>query len=218
MKTKGITTKRAAGKKAVAKEKSKDLFSLYDNCDICPLWVYIDIVCDNKLESLIIKGKPTNEELEEGKVRLLIDYSNASGNLEQSSKTDKIRKIYHYTASIQGLFLCINLIELGEYESTFDYLKTHNIYEKDPSKIIEKIISKIRSYELQINKNKNDLSTSPSEKIKREDFEKELVVLSKYMGFQITKFNTRLSEYIQYRKSYEQYILILNSQKNGIQH
>lgn len=215
MKENTTIQKKAVGKKTAGKEKSTRSYTLYDTCDKCTLWVYIELVCEDNIEALIVEGKPTKEELEDAKRELLFEFSNMMSDFSNSKELTSVKNIYKYKSELTSLVLCANLVSAGDTEKIKDELKLFGIYAKTNEEIIKKIESKIKSVKLRLNiEYKNVESTRKEEyKPQKSDFAKMLVVLSKFSGYKLDKYSITLEEYAEHIKLYNEHIEAVN-QKN----
>jgi len=106
-------------------KKSKAI--LYDSAYNTPLSVYIDVVCDNKLESLIIAGLPTVEELEEAKLKICSEYAEIAGGGENKAFTEVASSYYSRLCGVIGLEMAMKLLLAGRYDAAIDFLNRGGI-------------------------------------------------------------------------------------------
>ena len=60
-------------------------FEIIDSVYACPLSVYIDVTVDDRMDGLIISGRPTHDELEEAKMKLVSEFTELSGGGEMKA-------------------------------------------------------------------------------------------------------------------------------------
>lgn len=210
-----FTTKRVAGRKQVKKEESYKSYSIYDNCNVCPLWVYIDIVCHSKDESLIISGNVDKNILESVKQSLVLEFSELTGDSQTLGMRLRLEKIYQLKNEILGLSVCLELLQDDNYNDVISYCKSvkipisneitpenyQNTYNKLESRLKSKNVQlkeELKQYEKLYN---NDSKHKPNE----QHFNEQLAVLSKHNGFRIDK-NISLAEYAAYIKNFNDYV------------
>ena len=224
---KHTTTKKRAGKKPDVPEKSRKLFVIYKNCYDCPLKVYIDIVCDNNINSLTISGNPPHEVLEKAKDEIIAEFSDLIGGGNINKKAILLKNIYTYRSQITGLKMCIYLIMSGHTDEAVVSLNKLGVKcstpenEKELYDLIDKVINKIKDRDIRGRKlNKEYIAqitrNEKVRKIDKSDFIEQIVELSKWAGFRLTTDIT-LAEYASYIRSMNKYIETMKSKtiKNG---
>lgn len=215
------TTEKNAGKKQEVKELSKQSY-LYDTCDKCPLWVYIELVCNDNISVLVINGDHTDNELIEAKRKLMMEFSEISGNEQSTIISNTLKNIYLYRSEIQVLSMCIRLIYAHKYDEAIKLLKEYNINVSIPDNEQEfmklmKIIegkSKMKLLKLKEAKRKYEslYNSEESKEITPVYYDKQLVMLSKHVGFKLDK-NIFLSEYAAYLNDFKNYLKITQNGK-----
>lgn len=203
--------KKHVGRKRGAKERSNRSYTLYDSCDKCPLWVYMDLVCDEKLESLVINGKAPEDVLKEARTNLIIEFSQLSGDTHTDVINNILRKIYLYKNEINIFRICASLIVSGEYESSLKQLAKMGIRSGIPQNteqangLLKNIEGRIKGKDIYLQKEikrYEELTKDQGENPKRQLYEEQIVVLSKHSGFKLDK-NMTLAEYAAYLKDYK---------------
>lgn len=210
------------GKKTEAKGFSKESYTLYDTCDKCPLSVYIDVVCNDNNKALIVSGNPREDALTATRMNLIMEFSELSGNEYTDRYHSVIRQIYSYKSVINGLNMAMNLVALGRFDVSIEYLNKNGVPCKAPNtdKESEMLLKKVqgvikgklvkymevcKKYE-SINKESSSVAPTP------QYYTENLIMLSKHIGYKLDKSIT-LAEYAGYIKDYKQHIEILN--RNG---
>ncbi len=200
MKVKQLMTGWNVGRKN-QKERSDRSFTLYDNCNICPLSVYVDLVCNNNLRSLIISGNPTDDEVEIAKISLILEFSELSGNTQTHSVNNLLKGIYMSRMQIKSIEMCINLISSGRYSVAKDYLKSIGISKVDVKYLQGVIKSKVINLKKDISRYDSLVKESGSKKPTAQFYNHQLAVLSKYLKFDVPMSIT-LAKYAEYLKLY----------------
>ncbi len=198
--------KKVVGKKQEDKEMSNISYTLYDNCNICPLRVYVNLICDGNLQSLIIEGEAPEDILKATKSKLIIEFAELSGNVQMLSVNNSIKKIVVYRNEILTLQICANLILLGKIDSALEKLKEFRIDTSDPQKIIKRIESTIKTKIVHLNKELSKYSESTdsdSDKPSSQVYNEQLAYLSAHFKFNIN-MDITLAQYAAYIKMYNQ--------------
>lgn len=226
MKESYLSKRNNAGKKEDGLEKSSNA-SLYDTCDICPLSVYIDVVCDNRLERLIISGNPTCEELKEAKYKLIAEFSELCSGNEEKAFNEAVRSYYYLRTLIIGYESCISLIVEGKFDSAIEFLNNNGIKckvpadEKERLELIRSIETKIKGRILkfrQAERTFKALCSKKGEKPTRKYFNHLLVMLStcEMIKMQLDRNKLTLAEFAEYLNvfnDHQQYLKTLQIKK-----
>jgi hypothetical protein len=117
----GMLNPKNVTSKEAGREKSSNI-SLYDTCDTCPLSVYIDVVCDERLDRLIISGHPCQQTLEETKIKLMQEFSTLTGGGETRNFIETTRNFFYQRNRLAGIEIAIRLISSGQYAAATAYL------------------------------------------------------------------------------------------------
>lgn len=215
------TTGKVAGKKQANPEKQRKSYIIYNNCYECTLKVYIELVCNDNLDALIISGNPTREELEDARDRIFSEFSAISGASE-TRRTTLLRESRLYRSQIVGLIAALHLISLGDKD--VGILKEFGIRFKVPdnadelNELINKIFSKISERKIRYNKSISELNRlnekEAGKKVNPMDFFNQLVSLSRWAGFRIGT-EISLAEYSAYLKQMNEYAEQLKVKRNG---
>lgn len=187
--------------------------------------VYIDIVCDEKLDGLIIVGDPPKELLEAAALKICSEFSVLSGG---SDRTMEITRRMHYYYSLILIYsISLNLISMGKHDKdVIDALNKNGLScsmpkdDQETAKLISRLKSAISEKKIRMNSEKkrlDALKTGENIKPTREYYTSNLVMLSKHVGFRLTKDIT-LAEYAAYLKDYKEEIQRLKQLKDGNKH
>lgn len=200
-------------------------YSIINDCERCPLSVYIDIVCDERLDGLIISGKPPREMLEAAALKICSEFSVLSGGNDKSMGIT--RRVYYYHSLILIYLICMNIISSGKCDKdVINTLVKNGLScsmpngDEETEKLISRIKSAISEKKIRMNNEKKRLQaiqTGTDVKPTREHYTNNLVMLSKHVGFRLTKEIT-LAEYAAYLKDYKEEIQRLKQLENGKKH
>ncbi|MDH6304611.1 hypothetical protein M2459_001346 [Parabacteroides sp. PF5-5] len=210
MKVKNITKRKAAGKKREDLEILSSSFAIH-SINTCPLYAYIDAVCDGNLKGLVVSGNPTEEALKESLSILTAEFSALCGNGRASSVNNSIRKIYMLRNTITAYSACMTLISVGDY-SCLEVLSRFGIKAKEPktdaekAKLLKLIDSKARSKSVSLKEELSRLENTSKEeesgKVTVQDYNEQIALVSKFSGFHINRMTITLSEYAAYVKQF----------------
>jgi hypothetical protein len=220
-KGKHILIKKVAGKKPAAPEALKNL-SVTHNINTCPLYAYIEAVCEDNLKGLIVEGNPTDEELKMVLSEMTAEFSSLCGNTHASSVNISIKKIHLFKITLTAYQLSIGIVSSSDY-SCLATLKVFGLYLKEPKteaereKLLKQIDSKARTKLVQL---KEELllfdklyKKDKGSKVTTQSYNEQIAAVSKFAGFHINKMTITLAEYAAYMKQFNE---SLKSMKNGL--
>lgn len=200
-------------------------YSIIDTCERCPLSVYIDIVCEEKLDGLIISGNPPKELLEAAALKICSEFLVLSGGSDRTMELT--RRMHYYYSLILIYSISLNLISMGKHDKdVIDVLNKNGFScsmpkdEQETAKLISRLKSAISEKKIRMNSEKKrleSLKTGGNTKPTREYYTSTLVMLSKHVGFRLTKDIT-LAEYAAYLKDYKEEIQRLKQLKDVNKH
>lgn len=210
-----VSTPKKNGKNKVNREetKTRSPYTLIDSCEKCTLAVYMDMVCDNKVESLIVSGKPSTDALEAAKLAIITEYSELSGSPGLSREMSKYKAYMEYRAQLHFLNLCLMAVQGGEYDVAVENLNLFGFRCKVPDSdakqetLIKRIEGEIKNKMIRLKNARKDYEKLTAEKevvtITRKMFYDELAALSKFHEFRITPA-VSLAEYASYKSIYSE--------------
>ncbi len=200
--------------------------SYFNSIYTCPLSVYIDVTCDNKLESLVISGRPTTAQLEEARLKLMSEFYEASDNASAQMFSETSRNLFAKRNRIIGLEASLRLILAKRYEYSIIYLNKNGVKcswpesDEDFKKLVSKINIEIKNsiIKLKIAQAKYDsLHSCNSEKPNRKYYNKLLIILSTcdIIKIQLNPKKMMVSEFAEYLNLYNEYKNYLKMKRNG---
>lgn len=190
---------------------------LYDDINICPLSIYIDVTCDDsKLKKLIIQGNPTQEELEAARFKLATEFSQLSNNGESQAYSDVASRFYYLKNLISGLEISLKLIISGRFDKATEYLNQNGLKcsvpntEEEYQKLIKSIQLKIKNRLAKYKEARseyNALSSGKGEKPTRRYYNKLLVMLStsECIKIQLKANEMTVAEFAEYLNLFNEY-------------
>jgi hypothetical protein len=201
---------------------------LYDTCDTCPLSVYIDLTCDDRLERLIISGNPSRELLEETKSKLVQEFSELVGGGETRAHIEAARNFLYYRNRVAGMQIAVHLISYGRYDDAVSYLNQSGVKCAAPENgeraaaLIKELNREAGNLSARL-KEKKELYESlkgKGEKPTRKYYNRLLVMLStcEAVKMQLDRNRLTLSEFAEYINMFNEYGNQLKSIKNGRKH
>lgn len=193
-----------------------DSIKLKEGIDEVTIKDYMDIVFKDKLNVLVIDGNPSIDELKTKCNEVIHDFSIACGSSSGYATNKYITSIYRHKATILALSICHNLTAQGitneEINNTLSTCGMINCDKLDNHTKSHRIISLISSIKMKIKEAEKELEQrmSGSKKgVNIIEFENQLAIISRHMGFKIDKANTTLSELASYIHN------IKNTNQNG---
>jgi hypothetical protein len=197
---------------------------LYDTCDKCPLPVYIDVTCDDRLERLIISGNPTQEMLEETRSKLTQEFAGLTGNTEMKIFAEEARNYFRKRNTISGIELSIRLIASGQYTEAVNFLNKNGVEcfvpenDEQAKQLIEKLNLKLKNHLAKFKqvKARFEALQKKSEKPTRKYYNRLLATLStcEIIKMQLDRNKLTLSEFAEYINILNEYQEQLKSIKN----
>lgn len=213
-------TKKHVGKKRENPEQFEKSYIIYSDCYECPLKAYVDVICNNNLNALIVSGKVDKDTLNKAFEDIVNEFNDISGNSLVSRQTALSRQIYMYRSQIIALNIANCVILFGGAESVTDILielgikymnakSDHNLMEKISAKISEK---RIRLKKL--NKEYANLTNNNKKEITPAFFIEQLVELSRWAGFKIS-MDITVAEFAVYIRKMNECVKQLKLQQHG---
>lgn len=210
------TSAQKNGGRKKRRAKSKNSYVIYDTCSKCPYAAYVDVVCNDNVQALIVSGTPSDEVLQEAKMSLISEFAQLSGNSQSSALIASISKIYLYRNQITGLGIAHYGIINGLVEDVKPFLKSVGIVTtaKDSDTVmidnlLRKIDTKTRkiktNLKIELGRYENISKTSGGKKITEEDFNAQHVALCAYFKFSIPQ-TISAAQYAAYVKQYKKAI------------
>lgn len=190
---------------------------LYDDINICPLSIYIDVTCDDsKLNKLIIQGNPTQGELEEARLKLVAEFSEVSNNGESQAYSDVVSRFYYLRSLIAGLELSLKLVIAGRFDKATEYLNQNGLKcsvpetEEEFQKLVKAIQLKLKNRAAKYKEARsqfNALSSGKGEKPTRRYYNKLLVMLStsECIKMQLKANEMTVAEFAEYLNLFNEY-------------
>ncbi|MDR0680858.1 MAG: hypothetical protein LBG15_03245 [Dysgonamonadaceae bacterium] len=201
---------------------------LYDSAYNCPLSVYIDVVCDDNLEKLIISGNPSREMLEAAKGKLTQEFSELSGDTETEIFFEEARNYFQKRNTVLGIELSSRLIAAGKYKEAVDYLSRNGIDSPVPDndqqagQLIKRLNIKIKNLSVKLleAKKRYESLQGKGEKPTRRYYNRLLVILStcEAIKIQLDRNKLLLSEFAEYIHLFNEYQQQLKSMRNERKH
>ena len=201
-------------------------YKMYETIYDCPLSVYIDITVDNKLNSLVISGKPTTEKLEETKMKLVYDFTEASGGIDMKGYTSIVGQYHQQLNIITGFDFSIELIKVGRYEKALQFLNANGLNCSIPE-TADAVDILLKSVEMkyknrlakfkEISTKYGELTAKKTEKPTRQYYSKLIIALStcEAIKMQLNPKQMTVSDFAEYLNIYNEYLNHIKSTKYG---
>lgn len=220
---------------------SSNAFRLYRDCSELPLSPnFEDCICDSNLQSLIISGNPTEDELQQKWFDIYCEFIDLSDSTDAKLVKRIILQINVLTARLARIQTCVNTIVLlsgywplakinaeamQTYKTCIDSLRSLGFrYAYDPEKkSFQKDIelTRSRSIEWEIQLELRDaeyqsyLQKNKGEPISRVYFTQAVVRMSAYYKYRIDKRSLTVAEFFAMKKDYVDYLTKAENENNG---
>lgn len=199
-------------KKQTRNLSEKEKFSnIYYQASNTPLSVFIDAVCDNRIDSLIIDSSKTVNVtmLHEALGLLCYEFSDLCGSGTSRIWKESSKSVLRSKAYIRGMGIAIFLIQTNikeDIEKAIEYLKIFGVEVKLPETEQEKkdliayIEGKIKDKKVRLIKEQTDYeviekSNPKSELPTRKYFTEIMIELRSFMGYNVRELDTTLMEF-----------------------
>lgn len=183
-----------------SKAKSSNIPSIKDSIDKVTLEDYEKIIFDDDLSCLVIYGNHPLSDLLDAKNKVLDDFSQACGAKGLSHTVFSYKKIHSLRLRIRRLELCARLLPLGS-QIAQDTLKDMRVMidTSNNEVSLNRISSQIKLSVLKLREeiSKYEKETKSDSSFTRDDYERQLSVVSKFIGFRIPR-SISLREYSAY--------------------
>ncbi len=200
--------------------------SLYDSVYTCPLSVYIDVTCDDRLlKRLIIQGSPTTQQLEEARFKLISDFGELSNQGEAAAFSQILSNYYYQRSLLVGYGLCVNLILAGKFENAVEFLSKNGLpcsaphNEDELNKLINRVRMQIKNRKVKFKEAESAYRAiaGKSEKPDRKYYNKLLVMLStsEVIKIQLNPAQMTVAEFAGYLNLFSEYQNQLKLRKNA---
>lgn len=206
-------------------EKLVSQANLYRRCSDLPMSIFIECICEELFESLVISGKAKQCELLEAWVLLLSEYQELRGDtvdgIEQMRLTKEIWKVRNH---LQLVDYCVQFLSERYSESIADSLCKLGYNFKPAGKEPHKYISllnniinktKLKYVQLQqmVKQLQEELKKAQSDKPTRESFENTLIHIEEMQKTSYDLDNITVYKYVMLEKKLRKQIELLENRK-----
>lgn len=192
--------------------------NIYRSCSKLLMPAFLDALCDDNLNSLLIDGKATKDQLTQAWVLILAEYYEQRGDgidgNEQWSLSRDIQKLNNH---LHILDICVQFLLEKYSESIADSVRRMGYsfrptsfepvdYIVELNAVVQK--SKLRYTQLQqlIKQLESKMSEAGNEKPKRESFEQAVIYFEEMQGATYNIDELTVSKFIMLEKKYNQKI------------
>lgn len=201
-KEESIPTGAVAGKKQADREPSAKSYVIYDQCSECPVYRYRDAVCNDNLSALIKEGTPPDDVLKEARQALIIEFADLSGDTGLLSANKSAARMIALRYRIEALYVAGRIPEHAEAQKLFKKYGWGNL---PRAAQLKRASAKIKEYSVLIEKEterqKKRSARTPDKHFSASDFNRQMVIVSKWCGFHISD-RIMLSELAGYFRAY----------------
>lgn len=198
--------------------------NLYRRCSETPMPAFLDCLCEEKYESLIISGKASSHQLQEAWVLLLSEYQELKGDtIETIEQVRLSRDIWKLRSHLQLLDHCTSFLAEQYSESIADSLRKLGYSFKpsslDPSEyigLLNNIINKSKLKYVQLQQMVKQLSEELKKavpKATREQFEETLIHIEEMQKTSYDMDKLTVSKYVMLEKKMAKQIEALQNRK-----
>lgn len=196
--------------------------NIYHSCSKLPMAAFLDALCDDNLNSLIIAGKATPAQLNEAWVLILSEYYELKGGgLDGNEQAALSRDILKLNNHLHLLDVCVQFLLDRYSESIADSVRKLGYsfrptsyepvdYIVQLNAVVQKSKTKYIQLQQMIKQLEANMQDSGQEKPKRETFEKNLLYYEEMQGASYNMDDLTVSKYVMLEKKYEQKIEHLN--------
>jgi hypothetical protein len=190
--------------------------NIYRSCSKLLMPAFLDALCDDNLNSLLIEGKATNDQLTQAWLLILAEYYELRGDgidgNEQWSLSRDIQKLNNH---LYILDICVQFLLERYSASIADSVRklgyTFRPTSFEPVDYIDQLNavvqkSKLKFVQLQqlIIQLEDKMAEAGQEKPKRESFEQAIIYFEEMQGAAYNIYELTVSKYIMLEKKYTQ--------------
>jgi hypothetical protein len=199
-------------KKRPEKSASSPRTELYLRCNQLPLNIFIDCLIDNDLSGLVIRGRPTPEQLSAAWEDIYIEYIDLSQSAESlysiriqaevtllSDEIKRVEEILYFLSPEMLPFLNGRENELVEILRSYGYKQRFD-FTTDYSKTIIAIRGRLNPKKLRLDSRLKEMGeyvkSKSNGKPSRSVFDTNLVRMSRFQGYSIRAKEITVAEYV----------------------
>ncbi len=192
--------------------------NIYRTCAKLPMASFLDALCDDNLNSLIIEGKATPDALSQAWLLILSEYYELRGDGVDSNEQCMLsRDIQKLSNHLHILDVCVQFLLDRYSESIADSVRklgyTFRPTSFEPVDYIEQlnaVVQKSKTKFVQLQQLMKQLEArmeqAGQEKPKREDFERMVIYIEEMQGTSYDIYVLTVSKYVMLEKKYHQKI------------
>jgi len=189
--------------------------NIYRHCSELLLDKFIDCVVDKDYNSLLKYGSAPDEMLIRAWDQIYAEFSEISGSPSYKLMANLSKEIGYLEAKILSISLCLDVLKRRPDVGCIKTLRNYGYnYVFDITDVeeytlaLEAIAVRMGAVRIALTQKRNEYNTQinslSGKEVTRDDFLKIIATLTKYMGFRIDSRQVTVSEYVSYRKLYEQ--------------
>jgi ribosomal protein S15P/S13E len=214
-----ILSKFRLWKKKPLKKTASLPLNIYHTCANLPLSKFISCICDNDLNSLIITGTASNEQLEESWILILSEYQELKDDtidsVTQIRLTKEIKRLKNHLFLVDT---CVHYLTFRYSESIAKSLQKLGYTFKPKSTIPSKYINELTAVVNRSNTRFIELQQNISQlkkeidklqdgiKITRSDFENKLIYIEEMQKVSYDMDKLTVQKFVLLEKKFEDYI------------
>lgn len=197
--------------------------NIYHSCSKLLMPAFLDALCDDNLNLLVIDGKATKDQLTQAWLLILSEYYELRGDgIDSNEQWSLSRDIQKLNNHLNILDVCVKFLLERYSESIADsvrklgYSFRPTTYEPvDYIDQLNAVVNKSKTKYIQlqqlIKQLESKMADSGQEKPKRETFERNLLYYEEMQGASYNMDELTVSKYVQLEKKYERKVEQLNT-------
>jgi hypothetical protein len=192
--------------------------NIYHSCSKLPMAAFLDALCEDNLQSLIIDGKVTPPQLNEAWVLILSEYYELRGDgIDGNEQTSLSRDILKLNNHLNILDVCVKFLLERYSDSIADSVRKLGYsfrptsfepidYIVQLNTVVQKSKTKYVQLQQMLKQLEAKMAEGGKEKPKRETFEKNLLYYEEMQGASYNMDELTVSKYVMLEKKYDQKI------------
>ena len=183
---------------------------------------FLDALCDDNLNSLIISGKATANQLNEAWLLILAEYYELRGNgIDDNEQASMSRDVLKLNNHLYLLDVCVKFLLERYSESIAESIRNLGYsfrptsfepidYILQLNAVVQKSKTKYIQLQQLIKQLESKMTEGSQEKPKRENFERSLLYYEEMQGATYNMDELTVSKYVMLEKKYDQKVEQLN--------
>lgn len=201
--------------------------NLYRGCSVLPMENFLQCLCENNLQALVVEGSATEKELTEAWVIILAEYYELRG--ETSEQWQLSRDVLRLQNHLFLLDQCVEFLKIRWSDSIAESIRSlgypfnpvdHTNYGTELNRVINKAKTKFIVLQQLIKQLADQVKKFDDKKPSRDYFDQMLIHIEEMQKVSYSMESLTVQKYIQLEKKYFQYVEQLKARvaKHGRTH